>query len=175
MIIGRGARGVLNYISTAHKTDRPNTRPNFTNMAGSTARELSKEVAALRKSKPKLGKAAAHLILSHDPSDRPLTEREWSRALQLALQAHGATDAPFAAYLHTDRDHQHLHCFFYASGPTAASCRTAKTTKKMKLRRAGLKRSCTSNRRLPNHQLTLAEHQKRPQFCSAAQTEKEFA
>lgn len=142
MIVGRGARGVLNYISTAHKTDRPNTRPNFTNMAGATVRELSKEVSALRKSKPKLGKAAAHLILSQDPSDRQLTEREWARALQLALEAHGATDAPFAAYLHTDKEHQHLHCFFYESDTTDLSCRTAKTTKKTKLLRAGLKQFC---------------------------------
>lgn len=112
MVLGRGARGVLDYISTAHKTDKPNTAPLFTNMVGQNARLLAKEIAALRRSKPNLGKAAAHLILSQDPSDRKLTNQEWARALQLALQGHDAQDAPFAAYLHTDREHQHLHCFF---------------------------------------------------------------
>jgi hypothetical protein len=139
IIVGRGARGVLNYISSAHKTDKPNTAPLFTNMVGKTARELSNEVAALRRSKPKLGKAAAHLILSQDPGDRKLTDKEWARALQLALQGHDAQDAPFAAYLHTDREHQHLHCFFCESGMTEPSCRTAKVTAKTRRLRGALK------------------------------------
>lgn len=140
MILGRGARGVLDYISTAHKTDKPNTMPLFTNMVGKTACELTREVAALRRSKPKLGKAAAHLILSQDPGDRKLSNAEWSRALQLALQGHGAQDAPFAAYLHTDREHQHLHCFFFGSDTTGQSCRTATATEKTKRPRAASRR-----------------------------------
>jgi hypothetical protein len=132
MTIGRSARGLLDYTSSAHKTDKPNTAPVFTNMAGRNARELSREVAALRKSKPKLGKAAAHLMLSQDPTDRPLTNREWDRALQIALEGHGAQDVPYAAYLHTDRDHQHLHVFFCESDTTEPSCRTAKAIEKTK-------------------------------------------
>lgn len=135
MTIGRGVRGVVNYISTPHKTDKPSTAPLFTNMAGRTARELAREVAALRKSKPGLGKAAAHLMLSQDPNDRPLTDGEWERALQLALQGHGAQDAPYAAYLHVDREHQHLHVFFCESDATEPSCRTVKAIERMKRRR----------------------------------------
>jgi hypothetical protein len=140
IVIGRGARGVLDYISTPHKTDTPNTSPMFTNMAGKNARELAREVAALRKSKPRLGKAAAHLMLSQDPGDRKLTHREWERALQLALQGHGAQDAPFAAYLHTDKEHQHLHCFFSGFGTMGQLCRTAKVIEKTKRLRGELRR-----------------------------------
>lgn len=110
---GKGARGLLTYIAAG--SDQ--AAPMFTNMAGQTPRELAREVAALRSLRPKLGKAVAHLILSHDPSQRELTEAEWREALDLALAEHGAQNVPYAAYMHTDKAHQHLHVFFYASMP----------------------------------------------------------
>ena len=41
-----------------------------------------------------------------------LSKDEWKRALDLALAEHGAGDALYAAYLHADTDHQHLHVFY---------------------------------------------------------------
>ena len=112
--IGSGARGLLNYISQTSKTTHEHTRPFFTNMAGQTPRELAAEVSALRKLKPNLSKAIAHLSLSADLKDRALSEREWSQAVRTALAAHGAQNAPFAAYRHHDTAHDHTHVFFCA-------------------------------------------------------------
>lgn len=111
-IIGSSARGLLSYISDPEKTGNNHSQPFFTNMAGQTVRELAKEISVLRKQRPNLKKAIAHVILSHDPKDRTLTDDEWKRAISLALKAHGADDAVFAAYAHQDTHHQHCHLFF---------------------------------------------------------------
>lgn len=108
---GKGARGLLDYIASG----AGQTLPTFTNMAGQTPRELAREVAALRSLRPNLGKAAAHLILAHDPSQRPLTEAEWREALEIALKEHGAEGVPYAAYMHEEGGGgMHLHCFLLA-------------------------------------------------------------
>lgn len=112
MIIGKGARGLINYVSQTSKTGHNHTRPFFTNMAGSTPRELSAEVSALRKLKPNLGRAVAHLVLASDPKDRALTDDEWRAAVQIALAEHGADQAAFAAWRHADTAHHHTHVFF---------------------------------------------------------------
>lgn len=105
---GRGARGLINYIAAG----AGQAQPMFTNMAGKTPRELAREIAALRSLRPNLGRAAAHLILNHSPDQRELTEDEWRTALDLALTEHGAENVPYAAYMHNDKAHQHLHVFF---------------------------------------------------------------
>ena len=110
--LGSGARGLLNYISQTSKTANNHTRPFFTNMAGKTPRELAAEVAALRKLKPNLTKAVAHLSLSADPQDRAMTDDEWRQAITIALAKHGANKAAFAVYRHRDTSHDHTHCFF---------------------------------------------------------------
>lgn len=98
---------VLSYIQAG--SDQ--ATPLFTNMAGGSVQELAREVAALRGLRPKLNKAGAHLILNHSPDQRALTEAEWREALEIALAEHGAQDAPYAAYMHTDKEHQHLHVY----------------------------------------------------------------
>ena len=110
-VIGRGARGLLNYISQSSKTNHNHTRPFYSNMAGQTPRELSAEFASLRKLKPNLSRAVGHLILAADPLDRALTDAEFSQAVKLALAEIGANEAAFAAYRHHD-GHQHIHVFF---------------------------------------------------------------
>ena len=124
IVVGRGARGLLNYVSQAaksahhpHLAQKKGERkqpapPTFTNFAGSSPREIAAEFAALRLLKPNLGRAVGHLILSPSPNDRALTKDEWQAALQIALAAHGASAAPHAAWLHDDTDLQHLHVFF---------------------------------------------------------------
>ena len=94
------------------RVDKPSAPPTFSTFAGTTPRTIAAEFQALRKLKPNLGKAAAHLILSPGPDDRTLTNQEWKTALEIALSAHGASEAPYAAYLHSDTDHQHLHVFY---------------------------------------------------------------
>jgi hypothetical protein len=105
---GRGSRGILNYISAG----AGQAEPLFTNMAGKNPRELAREVAALRSLRPNLGKAAGHLIIAHDSSQRPLSQGEWREALEIALAEHGATGVPYAAYMHEEGGGgRHLHCF----------------------------------------------------------------
>jgi len=110
MMLGKGARGLLSYISNIEKTG--SSKPFFSNMAGTSPRELSAEVAALRKLRPNLSKAVGHLVLSADPRDGALSESEWRQAITIALKAHGAEQAAFAAYRHADTDHDHAHVFF---------------------------------------------------------------
>lgn len=141
MIVGRGARGLLNYISRPDKTDHDHTRPVFTNMAGATPRELSAEISALRKLRPNLGRAVAHLVLSSDPRDRQLTDDEWRQAVQTALQVHGADQAAFAAYRHRDTDHDHTHVFFCEFYLAVRSFLTLTIFEKTKPLRGKLKRS----------------------------------
>lgn len=109
MKLGAGARGLLNYISQASKTGHG--LPLMTNMAGTTPRELAAEVASLRRLRPNLKKAVAHLSLSHAPDGRALTDAEWRRAITVALRAHGAESVAFVAYRHNDTAHDHTHIF----------------------------------------------------------------
>jgi hypothetical protein len=110
--IGRGARGLLSYISQPSKTAHNNTRPFYSNMAGATPRELSAEVAALRKLKPNLTRAVGHLMISPDQKDRQLSQVEWEKAIDIALAEHGASEAAFAGYVHRDTGCAHAHVFF---------------------------------------------------------------
>lgn len=106
----KGAAGdvrVLSYIQAGADQEAPM----FTNMGGGSVAELVREVSALRSMRPKLNKAGAHLIMSHDPSQRALSESEWREALDIALAEHGAENAPYAAWLHTEKEHVHLHVF----------------------------------------------------------------
>lgn len=116
MILGRGFRGALNYVSavaksatTDHKGSLP---PFFTNMAGRTSKELAAEFGTLRKLRPNLTKAAGHLILAHDPTQKQLTESEWKEAISIALNTHGADQAAFAAWQHFDTGTSHCHVIF---------------------------------------------------------------
>ena len=143
MIVGRGARGLLNYISRPDKTTLGDTRPFFTNMAGTTPRELAAEVSALRRLRPNLGREVAHLALSSDPRDRRLTEKEWQQAIQTALKIHGADQAAFAAYRHHDAAHDHTHVFFCESCPMGRWSATRTTLEKTRPLPASSNRSST--------------------------------
>ena len=106
MIVGRGFRGVDSYV-----TGKPDARVLATNMGGQTPRERAREISGLRSSNPGLGKAAGHLVLSHDPSLPDLTDEEWRHAIDVARAEHDLRDAPFMAVLHQDADHRHVHLF----------------------------------------------------------------
>jgi hypothetical protein len=116
LILGRGFRGVLTYVSDGLKsatTDHKGAvQPFFTNMAGRSSRELSAEFGVLRRLRPNLTKAVGHLILSQDPKQRNLTEEEWKEAVNIALSTHGADQTMFAAWQHHDTKTSHLHVIF---------------------------------------------------------------
>lgn len=104
----KGAAGdvrVLSYIQAGADQEAPI----FTNMGGGNVAELVREVAALRSLRPRLNKAAAHLILAQDKRQRELSESEWREALDIALAEHGAEDAPYAAWPHDDGQHLHVY------------------------------------------------------------------
>lgn len=111
-LLGTSAQGLLLYISKESKTGHNHTYPFFTNMAGQTPKELAKEIGSLRRQRPNLKKAVAHLVLSHDPTDRKLTEIEWKHAISVALKIHGADQAAFCSYRHHDTAHDHTHVFY---------------------------------------------------------------
>ena len=112
-------------------------------MAGTNPRELAAEVAALRRLKPNLTNAVAHLSLSSDPKDRALTDEEWQQAITIALATHGAQDAAFACYQHHDTNHSHTHVFFCVFKATAKSSAIRIHTGRTRRRPAKLKRSLT--------------------------------
>ena len=104
---------------TGSKGEPGPVAPFFTNMAGRTQRELAKEIGTLRRLRPNLTKAVSHLILSHDPTQRELTEKEWKAAIQIALNEHGAGEAAFASWIHADTQVRHCHLIFCRILPTA--------------------------------------------------------
>lgn len=109
--VGGGARGLLNYISRDHASGY--SEPIHTNMAGRNPREMTKEFGVFRELRPNLKKAVGHLILAISSEDESsMTPHRWQRAIDIALETHGITDAPFAAWLHHDTDHLHCHIFF---------------------------------------------------------------
>jgi hypothetical protein len=117
VIQGQGVRGLLDYVSRAKKGG-VEIQPFLTNLSGSTPREWAAQTASIRALRPGLKKAVTHLILSNGPGSK-IDLEGWSKAVQIARAAHGfGADHPFAAFLHEDTDHQHVHLFQLRVGPS---------------------------------------------------------
>lgn len=111
IVIDKSARSLLDYISRDEATG--SAPPIHTNMAGRNTREMSKEFGVFRALRPNLKKAVGHLMITISPEDESkMNPLVWQRAIDIALEAHGVTDAPFAAWVHKDTDHTHCHIFF---------------------------------------------------------------
>lgn len=110
LIKGSGFRGALNYLFNGNEKSR-NKSPEILggNMAGLTARQLSKEFSALRILRPTLGKAVCHISLSIPADDKKLNNQTWGEIAETFIQELGFTDCPFVAVKHNDTDHQHIH------------------------------------------------------------------
>lgn len=113
---GRSFRGLVAY-QAERGTDMNGAitqSPLYTNMLGQTPRELSREMALIRRLRPGLNTAVGHLQIC--PSRSLKTKKEWIEAVQIAFDAHGIHDAPFVCYLHSEGDgktnHAHLHIAF---------------------------------------------------------------
>lgn len=113
--IGSSFRGLLNYQSErACGIDGIKTgQPIYTNMVGKTPRALAREISIIRRLRPGLNKAVAHLMIC--PEKALENKEEWQKAIQIAFREHGFNqeNTPYVAYLHADgEEHPHLHVAF---------------------------------------------------------------
>jgi len=105
--IGRGFRGVLNYVfaESAERGHDP-ARIVDTNMAGETPRELAAEFGVFRCLNPDLTRAVYHCSLRL-PADEHLDDVGWAGFSRDYLAAMGFTDVPYVVVQHAP-DHVHL-------------------------------------------------------------------
>lgn len=110
-VFGKGAIGLLRYLMRQHTEDGAEKRPIRIggNLAGQTPREMAHEMGALRRLRPKLGKAVAHFSLSLNPEDRPVSDTEMSAMADDFLKEMGFVDVPFVVVRHADSHFQHCH------------------------------------------------------------------
>lgn len=79
-----------------------------TNMAGSNPRQLAAEFGSIRKLKPSLSRAVAHVSLSASPGET-LSDEQWISIANRYLDRMGFDDNQFIAVRHIDTDHEHIH------------------------------------------------------------------
>lgn len=103
VIKGKGFRGVLEYCLRQEKGFLLET-----NMAGSSPRELAKELGEIRKLRPNLSGAVSHVSIALSVGES-LSDNQWREVAQKYLAHMGFTNNQFVAVRHTDRDHQHMH------------------------------------------------------------------
>ena len=101
---GRGFLGTLLYVLHGRRDD-PNTKGAHLiggNMAGDSARILSREFGHLRRLRPTLGKAVAHFSLSFSPEERPLSDAELASIAAEFMDGMDFKNAPFVVVRHKD-------------------------------------------------------------------------
>lgn len=103
-IKGKGARGLLEYLLNGDRA----TIIGGT-LAGNTPRQMAAEIGAIRRLRPKLGKAILHLPLSAHPQDPTLSDHEWSDICHFVANGLGYEGCPMKFIRHNDTDHDHVH------------------------------------------------------------------
>ena len=104
MAKGKGARGVLQYALA----DGKKASVIDSNMASSTPRAIAREMGAIRRLRPTLGKAVMHTSLSAAPGER-LTDEQWREITRQYLDGMGFADSQYIAVRHGDTEHDHIH------------------------------------------------------------------
>lgn len=108
--IGRGARGLLDYISQVEKTG--SDHPFMTNMVGVNGdlspRSLAAEFKSIRRLKPNLSRAVAHLVVS---CGNGLSSDQLKVAIETTLRVNGYGNSMYAAFVHIDTAREHIHIF----------------------------------------------------------------
>jgi len=105
--IGRGFRGVLNYVcDESAERGHESARILDTNMAGHTPRELAAEFGALRQLNPDLTRAVYHCSLRL-PTGEQLTDAGWAGFSRDYLREMGFDEVPYVVVQHAG-DHVHL-------------------------------------------------------------------
>lgn len=107
----RGFRGLFEYLQHGPRGEKLNRGHVLaTNLAGTSPREWSRELAAFRQLRPSLGKAVFHASLSLAPEDRQLSDAEFAELASRFLAGMGFEDSPFLIVRHHDTpSHQHVH------------------------------------------------------------------
>lgn len=107
----RGFRGLFEYLQHGPRGEKLNRGHVLaTNLAGTSPREWSREIAAFRQLRPSLGKAVFHASLSLAPEDRQLSDAEFSQLASRFLTGMGFENSPFLVVRHHDTpSHQHIH------------------------------------------------------------------
>lgn len=107
----RGFRGLFEYLQHGPRGESLNRGHVLaTNLAGTSPRDWSREIAAFRQLRPSLGKAVFHASLSLAPEDRELSDAEFSQLASRFLAGMGFGDSPFLVVRHHDTpSHQHVH------------------------------------------------------------------
>jgi hypothetical protein len=118
IIKGTGIQGLFSYAM-----DGDDRHMIGGNMAGRTPRELSKEAGQLRKLRPSLDKAVAHIVLSAAPEDPHLDSATWCQISTIVLGDLGLLACPHAIFRHSDTDNQHIHIACLRIGPDGKTVR----------------------------------------------------
>ena len=103
-IKGKGARGLLEYLLNGERA----TIIGGT-LAGNTPRDMAAEIGAVRRLRPKLGKAILHLPMSAHPQDRTLSDQDWSDICHYVAHGLGYEGCPMKFIRHNDTNHDHVH------------------------------------------------------------------
>lgn len=103
IVKGGGFRGVLDY-----DLSKEEGRIIDKNMAGTTPRQLAAEFGEVRKLRPKLGRAVAHVSLSAAPGEK-LSDDQWREIGHRYIKAMGFGESQFVMTRHTDTEHEHIH------------------------------------------------------------------
>jgi len=78
------------------------------NMAGRSLHELAAEFAAIRRLRPRLGRAVVHAAISLSPGES-LSRLEWRQVVAEYLEGMGMGEHQHIAVRHHDTEHQHVH------------------------------------------------------------------
>src|SRR5437588_10139562 len=99
---GRGFRGLLNYLA-----EKDHARLLGGDMAGRNPRELAHEFGLVRRQRPRVKRAVAHMFLRPAPGEH-LSDAQWTTIASYYLAGMGFTDSPHVLYLPAE-PHPHLH------------------------------------------------------------------
>jgi Large polyvalent protein-associated domain 7/Relaxase/Mobilisation nuclease domain len=108
-------KGVMGLVSYGMKGDHRNIIGG--NLAGLTLSQMSKEIGQLRKLRPSLVRAAAHLVLSVAPEDPPLDVGTWNQIADIFLKDLGYQSCPHVIFRHNDTGNDHIHIACLRIGP----------------------------------------------------------
>ncbi|WP_119965770.1 relaxase/mobilization nuclease domain-containing protein [Simplicispira lacusdiani] len=103
-IKGKGARGLLEYLLNGERASIIGGT-----LAGITPRDMAAEIGAIRRLRPKMGKAILHLPLSAHPQDKTLSDQNWSDICNFVAHGLGYEGCPMKFIRHNDTDHDHVH------------------------------------------------------------------
>jgi len=109
IIVGRGFRGVLNYVfKESTELAHGEARIVDSNMAGRNPRELAHEFSMFRRLNPDLTRAVYHCPLTLDPDkEERLTDAQWGAFARAYLERMGFGNAPYVVVAHAD-NHVHI-------------------------------------------------------------------